>query len=149
MRAYFDTGVLLKLYTLEPESDAARAFVVKRNEAIPATSLHLAESTSALKLKCFRGECTEEEANGAIADIEADLHSGVLISVGGDWEEIWTLCRFLSEHHTAKTGARTLDALHVACARQIGFREFVTTDKRQAACAKAAGLRVLSPIPIQ
>jgi predicted nucleic acid-binding protein len=46
--------------------------------------------------------------------------------------------------HSA-TGCRTLDTLHIACARQLAIREFVTTDRRQANLAKRLGMRVLDP----
>jgi len=47
--------------------------------------------------------------------------------------------------HAASTGCRTLDALHVACARVLSIREFVTTDERQTALARHAGMRVTNP----
>ncbi len=145
MKTYFDTGVFLKLYTPEPESEAVQRFVLRRRSPIRITSLHLSEATSALKLKCFRGEGSERESNAAIADIEADLHARVLVRLTCDWEEVWNLGRFLSEHHAARIGTGTLDVLHVACARLLGYREFMTTDSRQKACAKAAGLKAISP----
>lgn len=43
---------------------------------------------------------------------------------------------------TAATGCRTLDLLHVVSARKLGFLEFVTGDKRQAAAARHCGLKV-------
>ncbi|MCC5835341.1 MAG: type II toxin-antitoxin system VapC family toxin [Opitutales bacterium] len=139
---YFDTGVLLKLYTEEPESDAVRHYVVSRKQPVGVSSLHLAESVSALKLKCFRGECEESAAAAAILDIESDLRSGVLIRIPIDWDEAWIQCRTLSEGHTTVAGNRTLDTLHVACALQLGIRQFATSDKRQKKLAKRAGLKV-------
>ena len=59
-----------------------------------------------------------------------------------DWNDAWARCRSLSAQHAATTGCRTLDALHVACAQQLGCVEFFTTDKRQAMLARKAGLRV-------
>ena len=139
---YFDTGVLLKLYTEEPESDAVRSFVVSRNQPIGVSSLHLAECVSALKLKCFRRECEESEAAGAILDIESDLRAGVLIRSPINWDEAWNQCRTLSESHTSAEGTRTLDTLHIACALQLGNRHFATSDKRQATLAQRIGLKV-------
>lgn len=45
----------------------------------------------------------------------------------------------------ADLGTRTLDVLHVASAVALGAQRFVTYDIRQAALAKAVGLRVLAP----
>jgi len=144
MIRYYDTGLLLKLYTEEKESDAIRAFVTKRKQPLLFSSLHLSECVSALRLKCFRNECGEEQAAGAIMDIENDLAAGVLRSVYIDWNAAWTQCRVLSDAHAATTGCRTLDALHIACARQIGANEFITSDERQSKLAKKVGFRVLT-----
>lgn len=143
MIRYYDTGLLLKLYTEEKESDAIRAFVTNKKQPLAFTSLHLSECVSALRLKCFRNECEEEQAAGAILDIENDLAAGVLRSAYIDWDAAWAQCRFLSDAHAATTGCRTLDALHVACAKQMGAKEFITSDERQSKLAKKAGFRVL------
>jgi predicted nucleic acid-binding protein len=47
--------------------------------------------------------------------------------------------------HTATVGARALDVLHVASALTLGRTTFVTYDERQAALARATGMRVLAP----
>ena len=43
---------------------------------------------------------------------------------------------------TRTLGTRSLDILHIANALVLGIREFLTFDVRQAALAKAAGLKV-------
>ena len=142
MSRYYDTRILLKLYTEEPASDSVRKFVTSRKEAILFTSLHFSECVSALQLKCFRKECEASEAAAAILDIEADQASGVLRKTFIEWDEAWTECRNLSMAHAATTDCRTLDTLHVAFAKQLGVREFVTSDARQWKLAGKAGLRV-------
>ena len=145
MSLYYDTGVLLKLYTAEPESAAVRRFVVSRKESLLFTSLHRSECVSAFRLKAFRKECSQEEAANAIADLEDDLAGGVLRMAGIDWDQAWAACREITDAHAASTGCRTLDPLHLACARQLAVREFVTTDKRQAKLARRLGMQVLNP----
>lgn len=142
MIRYYDTGLLLKLYTEEKESDAIRAFGTKKQEPLGFTSLHLSKCVSALRLKCFRNECEEEQAAGAIMDMENDIAAGVLRSFYIDWDAAWAQCRILSDAHAATTGCRTLDAPHVACAKQMGAKEFITSDERQLKLAQKAGLRV-------
>lgn len=144
MSRYYDTGIVLKLYTEEPESDAVRRFVVSKKQAVVFTSLHRTECVSALKLKFFRKECAESESAAAILDMEEDIASGVLKTVFVDWAAVWEECRILADAHAGTTGCRTLDALHVACAKQLGAREFVTSDARQAKLATKAGLRVVA-----
>ena len=145
MNGYYDTGLLLKLYTAEPESPAVQAFVHQRAQALQITELHHAECVSALRLKEFRGECTASEATAALKLLEGDLRAGVLQMVAVEWNQVWKQCRSLAEAHAALTGCRTLDALHVASALVLGAHEFITSDHRQAACAIRAGLSVTDP----
>lgn len=145
MKTYFDTGVLLKLYTGELESVRVERFVRSRREKLFVTDLHISESVSALKLKVFRKECQEEEAAAGIALIMDDLKSGVLQLVEVDWIHVWQECRLLSEKFASTSGVRTLDALHVAVARLSGAKEFVTSDSRQSNLAARIGLLVIDP----
>jgi predicted nucleic acid-binding protein len=145
LKTYFDTGVLLKLYTGEQESGNVEHFVHSRGEKLSVTDLHISESVSALKLKVFRKECHEEEAAAGIALIMDDLKSGVLQLVDVDWNRVWQECRLLSEKFASTSGVRTLDALHVAVARLSGAEEFVTSDSRQSNLAARIGLLVIDP----
>jgi predicted nucleic acid-binding protein len=145
LKTYFDTGILLKLYTGEKESDAVERFVHARGERVFVTDLHLSECVSALKLKVFRRECDEEEAAAGIDLIMEDLKCGVLQVVEVDWNHVWRECRLLSDNFASTTGVRTLDALHVAVARLSSAKEFVTSDCRQADLASRVGLLVIDP----
>lgn len=145
MNSYYDTGVLLKLYTAEPESVRVQDFVRRRKDRIWMTDLHVAECVSAMRLKAFRKECSEDVASAAIELLKTDLQSGVLKVVEVDWSRTWQECRLLSDQFASQTGARTLDSLHVAAARLLGVKEFLTSDGRQAQLARAIGLRVLNP----
>ncbi|MFN0126011.1 MAG: type II toxin-antitoxin system VapC family toxin [Verrucomicrobiales bacterium] len=146
MSDYFDTGVLLKLYTAEPESAAVRAFVQRRTRALPVTDLHMAECVSALRLKQFRGEASGSEAARALQLWNHDLRVGVLRLIGVDWNVVWSECRDLADSHASSTGCRTLDTLHIASARVLGFQRLVTSDHRQSAMAKLAGLATIDPV---
>ena len=146
MKSYYDTGLLLKLYTNESDSEVVRKFVLRCGESLVFTPMHHAECVSALRLKCFRGEAAEEEVAGALRDIESDVTTGVLRGAAVDWDAAWLRCRILSDAQAAATGCRTLDALHVACALLLGADEIVTGDGRQAALARKAGLRVVNPL---
>lgn len=145
MKTYFDTGILLKLYTGEKESEAVERFVHSRGEKLSITDLHISESVSALKLKVFRKECHEKEAADGIDLIMDDLRCGILQIVEVDWNHVWRECRLLSDNFASSTGVRTLDALHAAVARLSGAKEFVTSDSRQADLAARIGLLVIDP----
>lgn len=145
MTRYVDTGILVKLYTTEPESAAVQAFVTQQADPIPFHALHHSEIASAFHLKAFRGECSSAQANRALADLEEDARAGVLLAQHLEWEKVWPKCLELSCAHAASIGCRTLDTLHVACAIELGYREFVTSDRRQAALAELLGLTVCDP----
>lgn len=146
MSDYFDTGVLLKLYTVEPQSAMVQAFVHRRVRALPVTELHGLECASAFRLKQFRGEATAFEATQALRLWDRDLSSGVLRLLAMDWSRVWSEAHGLALDHAGVTGCRTLDTLHVASARVLGFGRLVTTDRRQAALAERAGLVVIDPL---
>lgn len=146
MTRYYDTGVLLKLYTPEQDSDAARDFVRRWKQPLLFTRLHRVECTAALRLKVFRGECRQNEVTSALRDIDEDIVSGVLQTADLDWNAAWGRCVGLADAHAAATGCRTLDALHVACAVELGARMLVTSDPRQARLARQAGLKTVNPL---
>ena len=143
--AYYDTGILVKLYTAEPESPAVERLVRSRGRAIPVTDLHVTECMSAFRLKEFRGECTSGQSSAAIGALEDDLSARVLVLVQPSWPDVWARCQVLVRSHTGCLGTRTLDALHVAAALVLHASEFVTSDERQATLAGACGLAVIDP----
>lgn len=108
MNSYYDTGVLLKLYTALPESECVQNFVRLRKDRIWVTDLHVAECVSALRLKAFRKECSEDKVTAAIELIKADLRGGVLQVVEVDWSHAWQECRLLSDQFASRTGARAI-----------------------------------------
>ena len=110
------------------------------------TSLHRTECVSALRLKVFQGECRLEQSSAALANLDTDATAGVLKHTTLEWDEVWAQVEILARTHAAATGCRTLDSLHVASALQLGAREMVTRDGRQAALARKSGLKVVNPL---
>lgn len=143
---YYDTGVLLKLYTIEEGADEVREWVVRGGEALVFTSLHRSECVSVLRLKVFRGEGRLEQSAAALAALDEDVDAGVLRPTALDWDAVWERAERLARAHGATTGCRTLDMLHVASALQLDVQEMVTRDQRQAALAGMAGLLVVNPL---
>jgi len=60
-----------------------------------------------------------------------------------DWSEIFNHAVDLSEKHTAMTGARSLDIMHIAAALSIKAEKFLTVDGRQTEVARLAGLTIV------
>lgn len=128
--AYYDTGILVKLYTNEPVSGTVQTFVTGRARAIPVTELHLAEAIGAFRLKEFRGECTAAQASAALACVEEDLRSRVLQRIDVESPAIWIRCQTLARAETARHGTRTRDTRHVASALQLSAAELITSGFR-------------------
>ena len=84
---------------------------------------------------------TDDQAKAAAAAIDEDLRSGRLVRTTVKWPFAFRATLRLSGRHSAKTGRRSLDILHVASARALRMKEFATFDSRQRTLAAAAGLR--------
>lgn len=143
MDTYFDTGVLVPLYTQEVYSDAVKAFVNERGKPIFLNLFQRLEIETALRLKAFRGESVEDRLNRVLLGLGADLECGRLVLRPVNWIDALEMARTLAQRVTAKTGCRTLDLVHVAIAVQWGCAIFVSADERQLAAAKREGLRTV------
>ena len=92
---YYDTGIIIKLYTEEPESEVVRSFVLDDGEPILINDFHLSEMTAAITLKKYRGECSTLQVERLLSSIDEDRNKGVLTFKGVDWPEAWRMCRSL------------------------------------------------------
>jgi predicted nucleic acid-binding protein len=144
MAAYVDTGLLLKIYVNEADSAQALALVQSLSGPLLFTRLHRAEAVNTLRCKEGRRDLTGGDVAKILADMRADLRSGFLVLCELDWNRVFAATARLSHAHGAKTLCRTLDAIHVSAALQLGAAEFATKDHRQIAMAKASGLKVLT-----
>lgn len=140
-RVYFDTGVLVKLYYLEPGSAqvAARA---AREVRLPFPPLIEIELRNALRLLQGRGLLFPTQLASALALIDEDIAAGRLVRSSAEPAALHACAEELSRRHGARTKCRTLDLLHVSHAVVAAIPRFFTGDHRQAALAKLAGLRV-------
>ncbi len=127
--AYLDASALVKLAVHEPETVALEHVVVNRDalftSEIGAIELHRALGRT--------GQAsTHDQAEAVLAAVFlADLTPAIRSQAGRLTP--WSL--------------RTLDAIHVSTAASLSLpdMDFITYDDRQAAAARALGLRVLQP----
>jgi uncharacterized protein len=131
---YADSSALVKLVRREPETDALRADL--KGVDLVSTELVLTEVPRALQ-------------RIAAADPRLPLRpalrrAGELIQALALYPVDRPL--LLGAGALAEPRLRTLDAIHVASAVELGpVDAFVTYDERQAAAARLAGLRTMSP----
>lgn len=98
---------------------------------------------NALRLRVFRAEITAEQRDASLNAWLADLAAGVLVANPPPWGEVMMEAERLSASHSEKLGTRSLDISYMAAAVVLELPEFHTFDRRRAALAKAAGLKVL------
>jgi len=142
MKAYADTGLLCSLYAPDAHTVAAAKRVAGAKEALPITWLHQLELRNALRLKVFRREITTAQKEASLNLFLSDLAGRILAGSSPAAEDVSREAERLSASFSEKLGGRSLDILHVAAALVLGAEEFWTFDARQAALAKASGLRV-------
>jgi predicted nucleic acid-binding protein len=138
---YLDTGCFVKLYY--PEPDSPKVIAAIQGKPVCHSPLHELEFVNALQLRVFSGSATTVQVAAARALVKADLKSGVLVSSGGEWKDIFQEAVTLAGQHTDQLGCRSLDILHCAAAKLLGAAEFVSTDGRQKKLAIAIGLNLV------
>ena len=144
MSAYFDTGLLLKLYCTESNSRQAILLIQAHGTPIVFCGLQQTELQNALYRKAARKEMTSADLKTALRRIQTDVDVGVLRRPDLDWSEVWSLANKLTSKYALATQCRTLDILHVAVALELKIKTFCTTDARQLHLASKAGLKTVT-----
>lgn len=139
---YLDTSALVKLYVLEAGSEFVQSCLSEQDDPLPVWELQEAELANALHLKVFRNEWTEAEAELQIKHFHSRKQRGLYVFPEIDRVELIREFHRLSRE-TPRTGCRTMDILHVACALQIPSCRFLTFDGRQGKLARLAGLEMI------
>ena len=140
---YADTGVMVKGYVLESDSEAAVKIIESLGDHLLYSHLHSIEIPNAIRLKRFRGEITKAQENAANRAFLSDIESGVLTPCEYDLGEVFLLAERLSAKHSAIIGSRSLDLLHVAAALEAKATHFDSLDTRQRNVATLNGLKML------
>ncbi|MBN8474366.1 type II toxin-antitoxin system VapC family toxin [Sulfuritalea sp.] len=135
---YADTSALVKRYLEEPFSTEFDALF--QQGAMAISRLTVVELRCALARRRRNREIDALRENRINAELAADVQDGALHlgSVGdGDFNAAYHLIGRLAD-----IPLRSLDALHLAAAGQIGADAFATADKTQAEAATALGFTI-------
>ena len=144
---YVDTSVIVKLYIKETYSREASDWISANNEAIPKTIFHELEFTNAIRLKQFRNEMSNREAEIVFKRFHKHEKESIFYRPQINWPDAFARSLELSKNHTKKTGSRSLDIIHVASALSMEADRFFTFDDKQSQLASAAGLQPVTCIP--
>jgi predicted nucleic acid-binding protein len=125
---YLDSSAIVKLAVREPESAALRRYL-KRRRPIVSSALARTEVTRAL---LPLGPAAVERGRDVLSRIELARISDRVLTAAGS---------------LMPADLRSLDAIHLATAQQLGadLARIVTYDERMVAGAKALGWTVAAP----
>lgn len=136
---YFDTAYLAKLYLHEPDAASVRS-VAAEVEVVACCGHGMIELAYVLHRKFREGTITREELKVYLNQVKADAMKGFLV-----WFPVEA--SLLSQAQDSilsldkKTYLRASDALHLACAREHGFKTIYSNDAHLLTAAKHFGLR--------
>ncbi len=140
---YVDPSALARLYIHQAGSRQVSSWRARLGGALPVTHHGRTEIINAICRAAFLGQIDPEGLAGALADLTSDFASGHLRQADILWRAALNGAAELSQRHTPKLGTRSSDVLHVACARELKLRYFLTFDERQQQLAVAAGLKAV------
>lgn len=147
MNDYPDTSFLCGVYRKQDNTTAALAYRSSMIEPLLVSTLLEFEFRQAVRLQVWlhrqdrKKGYTQAEADQMLADWESDIAEGHVEIISTDADAVLRMAEHLSEKHTALTGNRTLDILHIATAKHLSARKFLSFDARQKKLAKAIGLK--------
>ena len=132
MSLYVDSSALLKRYVDEPDSDVADALLASDRSLLTARHTAIEVRRNLARL------LEDQAATSAKAAFLEDLRAFGIVELDH------VTCDAAADI-AELTGARTLDALHLAAAQRLGGAAvpFVTFDVRQAQAARILGMTVL------
>jgi predicted nucleic acid-binding protein len=152
MRAYADTSFLVKLLTQEPGTQIAVADYRRLGRPpVFFLPLHSLEVSNAIRQRAFHQRHSTESSDRSAIKRERDRSLALLqkyisrrafVEISHDMDAVIDLARGLSARHTERLGCRGFDLLHIALALELECETFLTSDRVQAAVARAEGLAV-------
>lgn len=140
---YADSSFLVSLYLRDANAELARREMKARPQEIALSRIAVLECKNAFRLAVFRKWITPVQRDRVQALFDSDASGGFLRPVPFSVDEIFAESERLSQAHTASSGNRSLDVLHVACARHAELEDFASFDQRQRKLAQKAGLRAV------
>ncbi len=141
MKPYFDSGALVKVYVKERGSDRV-INLVGHWPQIELNALQELEVCNGLTAQAGRGFLSKNGLENALSNLALDIVESRLLRTEPDWSFILIECIRISERHTEEFLCRSLDIMHVVCARAADCTIFVTGDQGQARLARAMELDV-------
>jgi predicted nucleic acid-binding protein len=136
---YFDTAYLAKLYILEPDSMLVRELAGDTEQVV--CSGHGRVELAFIFHRKFRESVLEAVELAALMEqVERDTAGGFLRWLRNDMSQLESAARAALDL-PQDCFLRAADALHLACARDHGFKTVYSNDKNLLAAARHFGVR--------
>ncbi|MBM4308788.1 MAG: type II toxin-antitoxin system VapC family toxin [Deltaproteobacteria bacterium] len=135
MKAFFDSSAFAKRYIMELGSDRVEK-ICSQSTMLGVSSVCLPEIISALCRLRRNSGISEDQYKNAKEALLRDLEDVFICNI--------TPSVIKQSIHILETSqARSLDALHIACALEFEAETFVSSDIQQLSAARTAGMKVL------
>ncbi len=148
MRCFTDTSFLCALYREQDNTERADAFMERFKGEVIVSSQVLWEFRQSSRFQVFRHQndktkgFSKMEAERMIGVLITNVKAGGLVLATVEWPDVHSIAETLSATHTMKRGHRPMDILHLATAKHLGLKHFLTFDSNQKKLAEAEGLVV-------
>lgn len=148
MRYFTDTSFLCALYREQDNTERADAFMEQIKGEIVVSSQVLWEFRQSTRFQVFRHQSdktkgfSKSEAERMIRVLAENVKAGSLTLETVEWPDVHSIAETLSSSHTMKGGHRPMDIIHLATAKHLGLKHFLTFDGNQKKLAEAEGLIV-------
>jgi predicted nucleic acid-binding protein len=138
---YLDTSCLLKLFFLEPESEAVVAALSGEHHVVVSELARL-EAETQLRARLVGGLLTKSRYARITEELTRTLSLDPFV-VAAFPMDTFGGARKIAE--SAKVHCRTLDLLHIAAMSASGLKRLFTNDRTQCKVARSLGLSVMMP----
>ena len=136
---YFDAAFIAKFYLQEPESDAIRAFT-EDSPGITSIVIGRLETELVFSRKLREGTLTSSAHEALIAQFQVDCEDGLWTWLPVT-DELVAAAQETTRRLPAGVFVRSLDALHLTCARWHGHERIYSNDKHLVSAAPHFGLQ--------
>jgi predicted nucleic acid-binding protein len=135
---YFDAAFIAKFYLQEPESEAVRSLAEDSTGVVSAVTARL-ETELVFSRKLREGALTPYGREALVVQFQADCEAGLW-----NWlpvtDELISAAQEMTRGLPAEILVRSLDALHLTCARLHGYDLIYSNDRNLLRAAPHFGL---------
>jgi predicted nucleic acid-binding protein len=142
---YFDAAYIAKCYLNEPGSPQV-ARLAASSLTVAACELAKLEVSAAFRRHCAEGRVSLPIFTELVRRFAADEDAGAWEWLPVTSALVQTACQRL-QGLPATLSLRTLDALHLTCAKENGFTEVYTNDRHMLLAASHFGLHPINILP--